>query len=388
MNWNPTRHERLEAPNWSPERAREALAALVEDIEGAWREDAGWPPHPRDDGRPASGQYFGTAGVLTGLQRMGDALGRPSRLPLDRVAAQLQLGASFEEQPPSLLIGRTGQELAAWRLAPSEERAGRLLQTITDNDDSQEHELMWGLSGTLLAARWMFDTTGDGRFAETGRRQARLLWSTWEASGAGLHTWVQDLYGSRLRYFGAAHGQVGNLHALWAAAEAWPDAVDGEALLARTVALARATAVHGPDGTNWPAVLGEEAELLHWCHGAPGVVAALCRVPAGRSAELDALLVRGAELVWRAGPLKKGHMLCHGTAGNGFTFLKLWQRTGEPMWLERARAFAMHALKQQRRIAQEFGQGWYSLWTGDVGLGVYLCACLEPSATWDGWERF
>lgn len=48
----------------------------------------------------------------------------------------------------------------------------------------------------------------------------------------------------------------------------------------------------------------------------------------------------------------------------------------------------MHALGEQARIAQEFGQGWYSLRTGDVGLGVFLCACLEASARWDGWERF
>ena len=30
----------------------------------------------------------------------------------------------------------------------------------------------------------------------------------------------------------------------------------------------------------------------------------------------------------------------HGTGGNGYAFLKLYRRTGNTMWLERARAFA------------------------------------------------
>jgi hypothetical protein len=35
------------------------------------------------------------------------------------------------------------------------------------------------------------------------------------------------------------------------------------------------------------------------------------------------LALGGGELTWRAGPLRKGAGLCHGTAGNGFAFLRL-----------------------------------------------------------------
>ncbi len=388
MNWNPDRHERLAAPDWSSYRAWDALSALVDEIEDAWSEGEGWPPHPRDGTGRSSGQYFGTAGVVTGLRRMYDWTGRTSRVPLVDVVRHIQRGASSGERHPSLLIGRTGRELATYRELPTTENAARVLNAIQDNDDSTEHELMWGLAGTLVAAVWMYQVTRDDRFADAGRHQVRRLWDAWEHSVGGAHLWVQDLYGRRERYIGAAHGQVGNLHALWSAAEAWPDAVNREELRARTLALARSTAVDSPDGTNWPATLREELELVQWCHGAPGVVAALSRVPTGLSDELDALLLRGAELVWNAGPLRKGHMLCHGTAGNGFALLKTWERSSDPRWLERARAFAMHAIRQRERIDEEFGRGWFSLWTGDVGLGVYLCACLEPSTTWYGWERF
>jgi hypothetical protein len=72
--------------------------------------------------------------------------------------------------------------------------------------------------------------------------------------------------------------------------------------------------------------------------------------------------------------------LCHGTAGNGYAFLKLYQRTGDPLWLERARSFAMHAVVQRDRMRQQFGQARCSLWTGDPGLAVYLWHCLDGRA--------
>jgi hypothetical protein len=87
------------------------------------------------------------------------------------------------------------------------------------------------------------------------------------------------------------------------------------------------------------------------------------------------LLVAGGELTWRAGPIRKGPSLCHGTAGNGYAFLKLFGRTGDERWLERARAFAMHAIGQ-------LDGARFSLWTGDVGVALYLRACL------DGDDRF
>jgi hypothetical protein len=87
--------------------------------------------------------------------------------------------------------------------------------------------------------------------------------------------------------------------------------------------------------------------------------------------------MRAGELTWRAGPLAKGPNLCHGTAGNGYAFLKLHRRSGDALWLERARAFAMVAIEQCRAARRKYGRGRYSLWTGDLGVAVYLHACLK-----------
>ena len=110
---------------------------------------------------------------------------------------------------------------------------------------------------------------------------------------------------------------------------------------------------------------------MQWCHGAPGIVATLGDLMPPE------LALAGGELTWRAGPLRKGAGLCHGTAGNGYVLLRLHQLTGEPVWLDRARRFAMHAIEQVRAARARVGRGRYTLWTGDVGVALYLSACID-----------
>ena len=95
------------------------------------------------------------------------------------------------------------------------------------------------------------------------------------------------------------------------------------------------------------------------------------------TAELTAMLVDAGHFTWRAGPLAKGSNLCHGTAGNAYAFLKLHALLRESLWLERARIFAMISIEQYREARAQYGQGRYSLWTGDLGLAVYLYDCLR-----------
>ena len=50
---------------------------------------------------------------------------------------------------------------------------------------------------------------------------------------------------------------------------------------------------------------------------------------------------------------------------------------GDERWLERARAFAAHAVEQVDRERREVGRGRYTLWTGDPGTALYLADCLD-----------
>ena len=68
----------------------------------------------------------------------------------------------------------------------------------------------------------------------------------------------------------------------------------------------------------------ESEELVHWCHGAPGVVYLLVRAYLVWNEEkyLTGALKCG-ECLWNKGLLKKGPGICHGVAGSGYVFLLL-----------------------------------------------------------------
>ncbi len=137
------------------------------------------------------------------------------------------------------------------------------------------------------------------------------------------------------------------------------------------VATARETAVLDGDEANWPPQSNIELSRVQWCHGAPGFITSLAGADGA-----DDLLSAAGELTWRAGPLARNPGLCHGTGGNGFAFLALHARTGDERWLERARAFAMHALAQ--------ANGRASLFTGDLGAALLAGACIDGDARFPG----
>ena len=71
---------------------------------------------------------------------------------------------------------------------------------------------------------------------------------------------------------------------------------------------------------NYPMVTGEcrgdGDELVHWCHGAPGVIYVLAKAfLVWKDEKYLSAAVRCGELIWKKGLLKKGPGLCHGIAG-------------------------------------------------------------------------
>jgi lantibiotic modifying enzyme len=274
--------------------------------------------------------------------------------------------------------------LIRWRLGGSREAADRLCEAITRNIPNPTNEALWAAPGTMVGALHMFGWTGEERWRELYLDNVEQLWRTWLPSDhAPCHLWTQDLYGSIVQLLGAGHGFAGNAYALLRGAALLP-ADRREALYDRCVETLRVTAVFEGDGANWPPSTGTPRPgrtqiLVQWCHGAPGIVTGLADFPVRRSVEMDEMLVKAGNTVWNAGPLTKGPGICHGTAGNGYAFLKLHRRTGDPVWLARARSFAMHAIAQSERAQQQYGRRRYSLWTGDPGLAVYLWHCLTGS---------
>jgi lantibiotic modifying enzyme len=269
-------------------------------------------------------------------------------------------------------MGETGIRLTLQRLSPSGENADRLHELIAANAQDERRELMWGSPGTMLAAAAMHDLTGETRWLDLWRESAVWLRGEWDPE---TNLWTQQLYGRVDQHTGPAHGFAGCVLALSVNAD--------DELHRRAAEATRRYAVEEDGLANWPPVAsmeslrGGRANTIRtqWCHGAPGMVASLGAI-APNDDEHERLLLAGGELTWRAGPLVKGANLCHGTAGNGYAFLALLERTGDELWLERARAFAMHAATQVARARAELGRGRYTLWTGDPGTALYLADCL------------
>jgi hypothetical protein len=353
--FTPEAHEALADIPWRAVQARTSLASIVADAESAF--DGGWPVHPQDEYVSAARLhtvYLGGAGVVDALHRLARRgfveLRRDYGVYLER-SLELQPDFADQDSERSLWMGETGVRLVLQRLAPSQSNLERLSQLIAANERDERCELMWGSPGTILAGRELgLDVTASTHWLH-GQRDANGLWT-------------QHLYGKSRRFFGPAHGFAGCVLAL-GDVEAVSDTL-------------RRFAVEEDGLVNWPRLVGEQlgengvGEIrTQWCHGAPGIVATLSRL-------LDEdLALPAGELTWCAGPLRKGANLCHGTAGNGYAFLALFERTGDERWLARARAFAMHAARQVERSRSHYGRGRYTLWTGDPGTALYLADCID-----------
>ena len=394
MLFEPDRHEALCATAWDESRAREAIRSIVGDIERSRLAGGHWPVHPLDSEGDSpragfKGIYLGCAGVLWALwylQREGAV-----QLAVDPLEGIQQADAAYRMDPdtgqvvPSYYLGEAGIQLVLWRLTGSSAAAERLHASVRANIPNPTNEALWAAPGTMVAAWHLWEATGGDRWRDLFLQNVEQLWRTWRFDEAAqCHLWTQDLYGSIVQYLGAGHGFAGNAYPLLKGA-ALLDADRRETLYDRCVVTLRAMARSEDGAVNWPPGTyvprpGRPKMLMQWCHGAPGIVTGLADFPPQRSAEMDALLIGAGHAIWKAGPLAKGYGLCHGTAGNGYAFLKLYRRTGEPLWLERARAFAMHSIVQRERMRQQFGQGRFTLWTGDPGLAVYLWHCRNGTA--------
>lgn len=358
---DPDAHERLGGEPWHEARVRDGVASIVGAAEDAF-DGAHWPTDPRDElAAPVESLYFGTAGIAWALHRLGSSLdtGAIVEGALERYRTAPDLANEGRAHPPSLLMGETGILLAAGAVDPAAADRGRLAELVAANRDSDVRELMWGSPGTIVAAR----AVGLDELAD---ESAAVLAAAWEEDGL----WTQELYGTTSRYVGPGHGFAGCVHALRGFL---PD----EELRARSLPVLEGWARRVGHRVNWVPTEGwtpGRPMRVQWCHGAPGMVITL-----GDLMPLD-LALGGGELTWQAGPLAKGPGLCHGTAGNGYAFLRLFALTGDKLWLDRARRFAMHALAQvEAATAPRHG-----LFTGDEGAALYAQACIDLDPRFPG----
>lgn len=382
MLYKPEAFEQLTDEPWREDHVRERIRAIVADAEAAYSPDTFWPADEWDAWQaplPLMNVYSGAAGVVWALDRL-----REHGVTLDLAAAAQRIAERWREQPDfiqaddfelpehaesSLFAGGTGVMLVAYKLAPNPELADDLHARVLANADSETVEVMWGPLGSLLAAHTMDAWTNDARWADAWRHIADVVLAKRNADGL----WPTRLWGNDYIGITPPHGLVGNVDALLTG-DFLDDATRVTLKRDTNAALAR-SAIIDDGAANWAQPYGAELERadgqirVQWCAGSPGIAVAT-------ASYLDEeLLLAAAELAWRAGPhgMEKGPGICHGTSGNGYAFLKTFERTGDEKWLDRARSFAVHALEQVERR----GHGRYSLFTGDLGVALYAADCLD-----------
>lgn len=119
-------------------------------------------------------------------------------------------------------------------------------------------------------------------------------------------------------YSGAGHGLSSILQMLLSFPEHFSKRKDVESLIRQAVDYVLACEC---SNGNYPPVPREvrhqEAELVHWCHGAPGIVYLLAKAYlTWKDDKYLQAMRRCADLTWQKGLLRKGPGICHGVAGN------------------------------------------------------------------------
>ncbi|KAF6024460.1 LANCL2 [Bugula neritina] len=86
------------------------------------------------------------------------------------------------------------------------------------------------------------------------------------------------------------------------------------------------------------------------------------------------------DVVWKRGLLRKGYGICHGVAGNAYTFLSLYKLSKDKKHLHRACQFALWCCDYGRHGCRTPDRP-YSLFEGMAGTAYFLYDILCPAAS-------
>jgi lantibiotic modifying enzyme len=382
--FTPGRHEPLTGPPFREASARDAIERIVARAEGELDvADGRWTLDPADaepdDEHPASCLYHGAAGIAWALGELDPGLvdgefveGLAARILAEPDAPDWVAGGVW--------LGVSGVLAVAERHWPDPSRRDRIAELALAALDSPALEVMFGHPGHTALAAQLHERTGEQRWAEIWSAGAARLLDEWRYDDElGAWLWTQRFGAHETRNVGAAHGLIGNVHVLLRGGALLPEEQRNE-VERRAVETLTSLAVVEDGLANWPPVAGgslvaNDRIRVQWCHGASGVLSSLWDC-ASDDDEWSELLLAAGRLVGEAGPFRDEPGLCHGTAGNAYAFLALWRRTGDEQWLERARAFAMHAAAQVEERAARLGHGRHSLFSGDEGVALCLASCI------------
>jgi lantibiotic modifying enzyme len=393
---------------------RERALQSLGEIEGRLRERQGVY------GPALSGGQAGLAFVFAELERVQPRSGH--RAHAEQLI--LEAAAAIEEQPlmPSFYSGFSGIAWSIERLrameVPSieelEEIDEALLGLVSRKPWNADYDLINGLVGLGVYALERLPRPDAARCLEqiVARLEER---STRDERGVSWWTPPQHLPPHQRAEYRDGYFNLGAAHGI-------PSVVALLALTARAGVAgprARELALGGahwllanmlPDSPGahfaWCIAPGIPTGCSRsaWCYGDPGVV--LCLLVAARALSDQGLERAALELAREAAQRPVAHAgvndagVCHGAAGLGHIYNRLYQATREPLFKEAATSWFARTLEMRRpgegvagylawnQLPGQEEPGWVadgSLLTGAAGIALTLLAACHPfTPSWDG----
>ncbi|KAM9821161.1 glutathione S-transferase LANCL1 [Neosynchiropus ocellatus] len=252
-------------------------------------------------------------------------------------------------------------------------------QAVVKGSGDLPNEMLYGRMGFLYSLVFINQQLGQERIPlqqiqqiseavlQSGERYSRN--ARVQNQSPLMYEWYRE------QYVGAAHGLAGIYYFLMQ-----PGFIPVEESIHRLVkpSVEFVSRLKFSSG-NYPPCVGDDRDLLvHWCHGSPGVVYMLLQASKvfGVPEYLDDALKCG-EVVWKWGLLKKGYGLCHGAAGNAYTFLALYRQTKDFKHLYRACMFAEWCMNYGQHGCRTPDTP-FSLFEGMAGTIYFLADLLQP----------
>lgn len=414
------------------DRARETVAAIAAELVRSWPAGA-TPTTTNDPVRPISPHCLadgesGQALFFAALAEVDPDSADPGIAHIERAIDQLSGDTALAD----LYSGFTG---VAWAI---DHLRGRLLaEDMEDTNEDIDHilaqhlqqspwkrayDLTSGLAGLGLYAldrlrvpapraggepsnRWAVTCLERviDRLDELARHRPEGI--TWHTEAEILGPPTREYFPDGHENLGVAHGVPGVLPVLAQAIAAGVAVDKARPLLDGAVRWVLAQRRHDEESL-FPYCVGDGVEpklaRAAWCYGDPGIAAALLVTaravgePAWEQEARAIALVSARRSIDSAGVHDAG--LCHGAAGLGHVFNRLYQATREPLLLDAARTWFSRALELRR---PEQGIAGYRTWgpgadgemtwlvdptflTGVAGIGLALLgATTDIEPVWD-----
>ena len=253
-----------------------------------------------------------------------------------------------------------------------------LSSKVIGDDEDMPDEFLYGRVGYLFALLFVFEHLGASTLnlqvvndvVDAVLRSGRRLAAREKSASPLMFQWHDR------HYLGAAHGISGICAVLLQAVLLLPEDAGLKSKIEKYVkpTLDYVVDVRFPSG-NFPSSLesGEKDKLLHWCHGAPGVVYALifAHKVFGGEEKYSRLALDCGRVIWQRGILRKGYGICHGVAGNAYAFAALFRVTGDPKHAYRASMFAKWTFDHGKHGCRDADRP-YSLFEGLAGTLYFL----------------